>query len=205
MNIFKYENYDHYLRRQKEHEWTKDWTSGKSYNGYIDAVKTAFPNAKKILCIGARDASEVMSFRKSGYDAIGIDLFTSEPDIVKIVDMQEMDNHFSENEFDIIFSCHSLEHAFDPIRVLKSIKRIASQGSFLILPNSYMPTGKDPIVYNFMDVIRNDPNKAEEVSTTSLIPDEFSNLVSAKLDMNFYKFQKDRNGKDHEHWIGLSW
>lgn len=205
MNIFQYENYEHYLRRQKEHEGTKHWTSGKSYDAYIENVKTVFPNSKKILCVGARDAAEVMAFRRAGYDAIGIDLFSSEPDFVKVVDMQEMDKHFSENEFDVIFSCHSLEHAYDPIRVLRSIKRIAAHGSFLILPNSFMPTGKDPIVYNFMDTIRNDPDKAAEVAGTSLIADEFSELMSAKINMSFYKFQKDRNGKDHEHWIGLTW
>ena len=205
MKVFEYENYDHYLRRQKEHEGTKTWTAGKSYEKYIENVKISFPNAKKILCVGARDDAEVLSFRKAGYESIGIDLFSSDQSVIKVIDMQEMSNYFSENQFDVVFSCHSLEHAYDPERVLKSIRKIASQGCFLILPNSFNPTGKDPIVYDFMDAIKNDPDKAKEVSQTDMIPEEFSKLMSSKASLNFYEFAKDRNGKDHEHWIGLAW
>lgn len=205
MKVFQYEDYDQYLRNQKEHERTKNRTIQKSYENYINNVRVAFPSAKKILCVGARDASEVLAFRTAGYDAIGIDLYTSDQTIIKVIDMQEMTNYFNENEFDVVFSCHSLEHAYDPIRVLKSIRRVAAQGCFLILPTLCNPTGKDPIVYDFMDVIKNDVDKAKEISHTNLIPNEFSNLMSSDVSLNFYDFVKDSSSSNHEHCIGLTW
>src|SRR3990167_5435579 len=104
MKKFQYDEnneYEHYLRRQKEHEQTKSWTSGKSYSNYILKVKENFPDAKKVLCMGARDASEVMNFRNEGFDAIGIDLFSSDQTVVKIIDMQQMGNYFEQNQFDV--------------------------------------------------------------------------------------------------------
>lgn len=188
-----------------QHMGSKYRTQSKSYQRYLDALKKSFPVARKILCVGARDVSEVLAFRNAGYDAIGIDLYTDNADIVRVLDMHQLSDTFKENEFDVIFSCHSLEHSYDPEQVLKSFRRIAASGCFLVLPTSFVPDAKDPVVFDFMNAIRNDVSSASQTSKTSLISDEFSALMNSKCDMNFYSFEPYPGGKSNEHWIGLSW
>lgn len=213
MKKFQYDEgneYNHYLRRQKEHEQTKSWTSGKSYAGYISKVKENFPDAKSILCVGARDVSEVLNFRNAGFDAIGIDLFSSNVDIVKIVDMHQIADFFSENQFDLVFSCHSLEHSFDPIVVLEAMKKVSTTGCFLILPNCKDPTGKDPTVFEFMSRVKQttlDSGLDTDVQyERENIQSEFRTLLNdSNVTLSSYDFNHQPDGKDREHWISLKW
>lgn len=205
MKKFVYARYQEYINAQLGHQGSKSRTKSKSYLRYIDAFKKSYPDAKKILCVGARDSSEVIAFRNEGYDAIGIDLYTDNEEIIKVVDMHNLSDTFKENEFDVIFSCHSLEHAYDPEHVLKSFRSIATQGCFLILPTSSTPDAKDPVVFDFMITIRDDTQIANQVSKTSCIVDEFSALIGNSCNMIFYSFELYPNSKLHEHWIGLKW
>ncbi len=190
-----------------QHMGSKYRTQSKSYQRYLDALKKSFPVARKILCVGARDVSEVLAFRNAGYDAIGIDLYTDNADIVRVLDMHQLSDTFKENEFDVIFSCHSLEHAYDPEAVLRSFRNIATSGCFLILPTSSMPDSKDPVVFDFMNTVQNDLNTASRVAKTNLIRDEFAALMNNSCDMIFYSFESypGGSGNANEHWIGLAW
>jgi hypothetical protein len=173
-------------------------------------VKENFPDAKKVLCMGARDASEVMNFRNEGFEAIGIDLFSSDETVVKIVDMQEMGDHFDTHEFDLVFSCHSLEHSFDPESVLIAIRNIASMGCFLVLPNCKDPTGKDPTIFEFMSRIKQatlesgiDTDVQYERDKIEL---EFRSILGdGDIKLSSYDFNHQPDGKDREHWISLKW
>lgn len=62
----------------------------------------------------------------------GIDLIDA-PDVIK-TDMHAIP--YDDNSFDVVYSSHSLEHAYDPIRVLSEFKRILKpEGQlFVVLP-----------------------------------------------------------------------
>lgn len=100
---------------------------------HIEMIKQFFPKAKSILCIGARHDAEIKTFVKAGFKAVGIDV-CNEGKLLKKIDAHQMDKHFGENEYDVIYSSHSLEHMHDPITVLKNIRKIAKMGLFFVLP-----------------------------------------------------------------------
>ena len=68
---------------------------------------------KTILCIGARDDSEVIFFRDKGYNALGIDLIESN-EIIKC-DMSKVHEHpyLKNQKYDIVFVSEALEHCLD--------------------------------------------------------------------------------------------
>jgi hypothetical protein len=205
MKKFVYNQYKDYIEVQIQHQQSKFRTSSKSYKRYIEAIKACYPEAKKVLCVGSRDVSEVNAFRGAGYDAIGIDLYTDNADVIKIVDMQKMHEHFSENDFDIIFSCHSLEHSYDPERVLTSFRSIASQGCFLVLPVNLEPNVKDPVVFGINKEISNGYQADRAGDQIQAIKDEFSSLMKHECNVKHYSLEPYYSGHSNEHWIGLTW
>ena len=92
---------------------------------------------KTILCVGARDDCEIDFFTKRGYEAVGIDLYSTD----KIVecDMARIYEHsvLKDMRFDIVFSCHSLEHCLDFEGFVKSL-RLVCKGYFICMM-PYMP------------------------------------------------------------------
>jgi hypothetical protein len=138
------------MSEQLKHKNTIDRTERRARLPYIQKIRQYFPDARKILCVGARHVSEVIEFRKNGYEALGIDLYSSDESIVRIVDMHKLKTTFLQGEFDLIFSCHSLEHAYDPATVLRGFRHCATIGAFIVLPLAKEPNQKDPCVFNFM-------------------------------------------------------
>lgn len=115
-------------------------------------IKHIMPNAKNVLCIGARDDSEVMSFIKAGYDATGIDICTQTP-LIRRMGVEKL--HEEEQEFDIIYCSHVLEHISFPVGALKAIRSIARGIIFVILPIvDREPDIEHPTIY---DVMRYNP------------------------------------------------
>ena len=151
MKIFKYESYEQYLDCQKDHEKTKHRTAGRPFDKYITKIKENFGDkVKKILCVGSRDVSEVLAFRKAGYEAIGIDLFSEDESIIKTLDMNNLGFTFQEDEFDLVYSCHSFEHTPYPDLLLQSFLKVSKYGTFIVLPFHFEPHHKDPLALNFM-------------------------------------------------------
>jgi len=181
MKIYPYKNYNEYISCQLQHNKTRERTINRSYDVYIDLIKSHFVTAKKILSVGSRDVSEVNSLKKSGYDAIGIDLYTTDENLVKIVDMHEIDNHFTENQFDIVFSCHSLEHSYDPVKVLKSFRKVSKEGALIILPDGITPNQKDPVIFDFM-------SKSQKPVPSQEIESEFSSLIGHKVKLSYMSY-----------------
>tara|TARA_Y100000310_G_C20582538_1_gene763732 strand:+ start:414 stop:968 length:555 start_codon:yes stop_codon:yes gene_type:complete len=128
-------------------------TARKSYEPYYERILEDFSDhdIKNILCVGARDSSEVFFFREKGLNAIGIDLFSADQSTIKVLDMHMMGETFGENEFDIVFACHSLEHSANPEKVLHGMKKISKHGAFIVLPLCESPHKKDPVVFDFME------------------------------------------------------
>ena len=97
----------------------------------------------KVLCIGCRSVDEINYFKSVGAkEVLGIDLF-SETEEIMLMDMHDMT--FEDNSFDVIFSCHSLEHARDYKEVVAEFVRVAKNGSIFVIevPVNYETRGAD--------------------------------------------------------------
>jgi SAM-dependent methyltransferase len=98
---------------------------------------------RSVLCVGCRNSHELNIFRKAGFEnVIGIDLFSTDEAILQM-DMHAMT--FPDNHFDVVFSCHSLEHSYDPIRALSEFGRVVKHGGVctIELPVRFTPTSAD--------------------------------------------------------------
>lgn len=86
---------------------------------------------RAVLCVGCRNQHELQVLRKANFaDVVGIDLFSDSADI------QAMDMHamvFPNRRFDVIFACHSLEHAHDVSAVLSEFRRVARPAAVCVL------------------------------------------------------------------------
>jgi len=110
-------------------------------------IKYHFPKANTILCIGARDDSEVLSFIKQGFLAEGIDV-SNETQLITRKDISELDNNI---QYDIVYCSHVLEHISDPSVALHQIRKISRMGVFIILPiDNGNPNIEHPTIYDIM-------------------------------------------------------
>ena len=113
---------------------------------HIKLIKENIP-VSKILCIGARDNSEVSSFIKTGFAAIGIDV-TPESELVMKKDAHEI--NYAENAYDFVYASHVLEHLHDPFRVMQKIRKISKFGVFVILPITDKLRAGHPAIFDIM-------------------------------------------------------
>ena len=218
MKVFKYNSYEQYIACQKEHERTKERTKGRPFDMYIQKIKDNFgESVKKILCVGSRDISEVLAFREAGYEAIGIDLFSEDESIIKILDMNSLGLNFEEDQFDLVFSCHSFEHTPYPALLFQSFLKVSKFGCFMVLPFHFDPHHKDPLVLNFM----NYGQLEGEGVTEHLIEFDFNELLKTQLIVNNdqqISWKKDKRCKvtdldifplkpkrDDGYWISFEW
>lgn len=112
-------------------------------------IRHLMPKAESVLCVGARDDSEVMTFIKAGYDAKGIDVCTRTPLITKM-DIAKI-NPDTSGKWDIIYCSHVLEHIKDSENVLRRLRSIARGLIFVILPIvDREPDIEHPTVYDIM-------------------------------------------------------
>ena len=84
------------------------------------------PIGRSVLCVGCRNTFELGILHAAGFGPIiGIDLVQMHPTI------QAMDLHaltFPAAMFDVVFSCHSLEHAYDLDVALREWARVTVSG-----------------------------------------------------------------------------
>jgi SAM-dependent methyltransferase len=96
-----------------------------------------------VLCIGCRNAAEIDCFCSRGAKkVVGIDLY-SDNEAVLVMDMHHMT--FPDDHFDIIYSSHSLEHAYDVPEVVSEIARVGRPGGLVVIevPVRYETRGAD--------------------------------------------------------------
>ena len=143
MNSQKYNDYIYnqtvkYLSHEDEQSV---WSQGQLR--FIDSILHLIPDNSKILDAGCGDGVSLVKLSELGHDAIGIDLSedklaiaTSKGCVAHWADMHNL-SFFMEEEFNIIISSHSLEHAYDPGLVLDQFNRILSDKGYLFLVLPY--------------------------------------------------------------------
>lgn len=97
------------------------------------------PLGRKVLCIGCRNHHELRILSAAGFTPTGIDLVSLAPGILPM-DMHALT--FPNASFDVVFSCHSLEHAYDLKQVLRECARVTKpDGVWAIeVPVGFTPT-----------------------------------------------------------------
>ena len=161
--------FEDYLKFQKKVQSGRGKFTQERKNrvDHISMMKSIFPEAQKVLCVGSRHPSEVEDIEKQGFEAIGIDLF-SDSDKIMVLDMHKVGETWSKNEFDVAYMSHSLEHSYDPGIVLAGIRKNCRMGAFIVLPMLPAPSRKETVVFDFMKL--DDPGAA-------MIADELAPLV----------------------------
>jgi SAM-dependent methyltransferase len=107
---------------------------------------------KSILCVGCRNRDELVCFRNEGAaDVVGIDLYSDHPDIL-IMDMHEL--RFPDRIFDVVYSRHSFEHAFDRRKAGQEFVRVLRDGGVVVIevPGNYKGGADCNIFTGFEDV-----------------------------------------------------
>jgi SAM-dependent methyltransferase len=177
---------------QKKKMWTIK--RNKLRERDIDYIKKFFPNAKSILCVGARDDSEVKNFIKHGYNAIGIDI-ANESKFIKKIDIHKMDKYFKEDEFDLIYASHVLEHVYDFQKVFDNIKRIVKHGIIILLPLGWDHPKKDHIIiFEIMRIKKENPDIFKLPTKYEKIWNDFNSLNPYKI--LFGEFRKGINERE---------
>lgn len=120
--VAKLRGREDYVRLKSERKLTDFLVDFIRFEGYI-------PSGCKILCLGARFGEEVRAFRKIGYEAIGIDLWADEGDLVVKGDWNDLP---WENEFDVIYT-NSIDHAWNLETMIDQIlKALKKKGKVII-------------------------------------------------------------------------
>lgn len=110
----------------KKYEQRREWI----YNRMQELGVTG----KSVLCVGAREKSEVEFFRKKGFQTDGIDLQPSE-EIIEC-DMSKMLEHsyLKNKKYDIVFSSESIEHCLDLSSFIRGLNTICNKYFICMCP-----------------------------------------------------------------------
>ncbi|MCV2368943.1 class I SAM-dependent methyltransferase [Roseateles oligotrophus] len=117
------------------------WEQGQQR--YLHAVFAEVPRKLRIADIACGDGVGLRHFKQMGFtDVVGVELNPSKLDMAEQSGYQvvERDMHdlccFEAQSFDIVYSSHSLEHAYQPSKVLAEFHRILRPAGalFVVLP-----------------------------------------------------------------------
>ena len=150
MKKYNYTSYEEYLDVQVKTNTSRiPWTLDKAHVRAqdIENMKSLYVG-RRCLCVGCRHDEEVEDFNRNGFQALGIDILPTTKQIQG--DINKLENYFSENSFDIGYSCHSLEHTFDPIHFMQMIRKICLEGLYLVIPIRDYPDIEEPIFFDVM-------------------------------------------------------
>lgn len=123
-----------YMSHEDEHSVWKD-----GQLRFLESITSMMPADGKVLDVGCGDGVSLVKLNELGFSAVGIDfnqqkldIAASKDCIVKNCDMHDL-NIFFHDEFDVIISSHSLEHAYDPEKVLSEFNRILKKDGLLFI------------------------------------------------------------------------
>lgn len=128
-------DYDTYLREQLEETLTKKRLFGARRFDVIPLVAMLASKydvaGKDVLCVGCRNTDELRYFRRRNVaSVVGIDLYDAGPDIL-IMDMHDL--KFADGSFDVVYSRHSFEHAYDTHKVGREFVRVLKDGGVVVI------------------------------------------------------------------------
>jgi hypothetical protein len=149
------EQIDHEKKKHSQDEYIQKTKKREAQRlEHIKLIKKFFPSCKRILCVGARDDSEVQTFIKHGYEAHGLDIAVHS-DYIWQIDAHKLCGMYKGPEHDVTYCSHSLEHMFDAKKVLRCIRKIAQMGIFIILPIYDKNRGMDASHCTIFDIMIN--------------------------------------------------
>ena len=102
----------------------------------------------RILAIGCRDELEIVVLERlfRSPDITGIDIYSLGPKI-RAGDMHALDR--ADHSTDVVVSCHSLEHSYDPRKALAEFIRVLRPGGILAIEVPGVSHGEDgPIPFS---------------------------------------------------------
>lgn len=140
-----FESYRDYLNYQIDklnREYIKHYDDGQ--RRAIEILFDGIDKKSKILDCGCGDGCGLKCFKDMGFNNVaGIDIRRDWIETLQkqgyeyfICDMHDL-RIFGDNEFDIIWASHVLEHAYDPEKVLAEWKRILKPSGAIILVLPY--------------------------------------------------------------------
>jgi SAM-dependent methyltransferase len=169
--------YGSYLRDQLEETLRKKRLMGRSaiesFPLIDELVQRCDVKGKSVLCVGCRNIDEILIFRKLGAGrVVGIDLYSDVPDIL-VMDMHDL--KFADASFDIVYSRHSFEHAFDKAKAGREFVRVLRDNGVVAVevPGKYkggadynLFSGIDDVLVAFQpfvgEALRNDYSRKED-------------------------------------------
>lgn len=137
----KYKTYNDYVKHQSSKMKNVFVRVGKKYNtiyrqsladrvGRIVRKTNRLEKGMSVLCLGARDGTEVRAFQDAGFFAVGLDLYPLSQDYVLKGDFQKL--VYPDNSVDIVFM-NCLDHVYDLDSLLKDIIRILKPSGFFLV------------------------------------------------------------------------
>ena len=146
------DEYQSYVGKQLSRTINKKVHRGTHTYFLIDSIDAQFGvKDRSVLCVGCRNLVEVEYFEsKSAKKITAIDLNGDE---VQILSMDMHNLKFSDNSFDIVFSSHSLEHSFDPKKVVSELSRVANHGGVVAVevPVGFVPSEVDRVDFGSVE------------------------------------------------------
>lgn len=141
------DNYQEYKKRQwKEVDRLYEL---KLFSKHVDII-SKLPiddnekNRSNVLCIGARYGIEIEVFKQLNFKNINaIDIYPRSKNIIE-ADMHNLPFH--ENQFDIIYTHHSLDHSLFPIKAVEEMYRVSKHNSFWIHSVPFDDYGKEEAI-----------------------------------------------------------
>ncbi len=131
----EYASYEQYVQHQQSKFQYLDLVDyDVKYRRLLKERLAGAPFLKRgmnVLCLGARQGTEVKAFHDLGCFAVGLDLNPG----VKNLFVLHGDFHqvqFPSESVDVIFS-NSFDHAFDPAKLMGEIKRLLKPGGKLVI------------------------------------------------------------------------
>ncbi len=139
-------SYDEYLRLQREEYLSHESEVERWAEGLRRFVGTAFasvPRTARVLDCACGDGVGLEALQKMGFqNPVGVELAREKAERARQLGfrIEEADMHdlaiFADGSFDAVLSSHTLEHAYDPGRVLAELRRLLAPGGMLqvVLP-----------------------------------------------------------------------
>lgn len=193
-----------YIEKQLEEvlkHWDKAHAPFSKNQVLVARYKNAYDKLKfldydePILDVGCRFGDSMDYFIKRGFTNVkGVDLIKIAVDEavssgfnVVLNDAHDM-SIFKDKEFKVVIMLHSLEHCYDPVKVVDNIHRILKDGGLFYIEVPGTEKVGEKILNR--DVIKN--GKKNEVRFTK---DELYDLMDGLFDIIFYRFNKGGKGK----------